>query len=192
MGNSEVGHLTIGSGRVLFQDFVRVNKAIEDGSFFENPALKSAFARGERTHLLGLVSHGGVHSHIDHVRALLRFAPEKTWLHAFTDGRDVSPHSAVHDLAELPTDTDLDRRGPLLRDGPRPALGADRSARSTRSSTAEVSTRTIRSTPCGAATSEGSRMSSSSPLSFPAGRGSIQHATARSSSTSGPTVPDKW
>ena len=104
MGNSEVGHLTIGSGRVLYQDFVRVNKAIEDGSFFENPALTAAFERGERTHLLGLVSYGGVHSHIDHVRALLRFAPEKTWLHAFTDGRDVSPHSAVNDLAELPTE----------------------------------------------------------------------------------------
>jgi 2,3-bisphosphoglycerate-independent phosphoglycerate mutase len=104
MGNSEVGHLTIGSGRVLFQDFVRVNSSIEDGSFFENPALNAAFERGERTHLLGLVSYGGVHSHIDHVRALLRFAPEKTWLHAFTDGRDVSPHSAVDDLAELPTE----------------------------------------------------------------------------------------
>jgi 2,3-bisphosphoglycerate-independent phosphoglycerate mutase len=104
MGNSEVGHLTIGSGRVLFQDLMRVNKAIEDGSFFENPVLKAAFARGERTHLLGLVSYGGVHSHIDHLRALLEFAPEKTWIHAFTDGRDVSPHSAVNDLAELPTD----------------------------------------------------------------------------------------
>jgi 2,3-bisphosphoglycerate-independent phosphoglycerate mutase len=102
MGNSEVGHLTIGSGRVLFQDLMRVNKSIEDGSFFENPALKSAFERGERVHLLGLVSHGGVHSHIDHVHALLRFAPEKTWIHAFTDGRDVSPHAAVNDLAELP------------------------------------------------------------------------------------------
>jgi 2,3-bisphosphoglycerate-independent phosphoglycerate mutase len=104
MGNSEVGHLTIGSGRVLFQDFMRVNKAIEDGSFFDNPVLKAAFARGERTHLLGLVSHGGVHSHIDHLRALLTFAPDKTWVHAFTDGRDVSPHSAVDDLAELPTE----------------------------------------------------------------------------------------
>ena len=104
MGNSEVGHLTIGSGRVLFQDLMRVNKSIEDGSFFQNPALVSAFERGESVHLLGLVSHGGVHSHIDHVKALLRFAPEKTWIHAFTDGRDVSPHSAVHDLAELPTD----------------------------------------------------------------------------------------
>jgi 2,3-bisphosphoglycerate-independent phosphoglycerate mutase len=104
MGNSEVGHLTIGSGRVLYQDLMRVNKAIEDGSFFENPALVSAFERGEQVHLLGLVSHGGVHSHIDHLQALLRFAPEKTWIHAFTDGRDVSPHAAVHDLAELPTD----------------------------------------------------------------------------------------
>jgi 2,3-bisphosphoglycerate-independent phosphoglycerate mutase len=104
MGNSEVGHLTIGSGRVLFQDLMRVNKAIEDGSFFGNPALLGAFERGERVHLLGLVSHGGVHSHIDHVQALLQFAPQKTWIHAFTDGRDVSPHSAVEDLAELPTD----------------------------------------------------------------------------------------
>src|SRR6266571_2406982 len=104
MGNSEVGHLTIGSGRVLFQDLMRVNRAIEDGSFFTNPALVSAFERGERVHLLGLVSYGGVHSHIDHVRALLRFAPEKTWLHAFTDGRDVSPHAAIKDLAELPLD----------------------------------------------------------------------------------------
>ena len=104
MGNSEVGHLTIGSGRVLHQGLMRVNKAIEDGSFFENPALVSAFERGDRVHLLGLVSHGGVHSHIDHLRALLRFAPEKTWIHAFTDGRDVSPHAAADDLATLPAD----------------------------------------------------------------------------------------
>ena len=104
MGNSEVGHLTIGSGRILFQDLVRVNRAIESGELFENAALRSAFERGENVHLLGLVSHGGVHSHIEHLQALLRFAPEKTWIHAFTDGRDVSPHSAVHDLAELPVD----------------------------------------------------------------------------------------
>jgi 2,3-bisphosphoglycerate-independent phosphoglycerate mutase len=102
MGNSEVGHLTIGSGRILYQDLMRVNTAIEDGSFFESPALQGAFERGNAVHLLGLVSHGGVHSHIDHLRALLKFAPEKTWIHAFTDGRDVSPHAAVHDLAELP------------------------------------------------------------------------------------------
>jgi 2,3-bisphosphoglycerate-independent phosphoglycerate mutase len=102
MGNSEVGHLTIGSGRILYQDLMRVNRAIEDGSFFENPVLRGAFERGRNVHLLGLVSYGGVHSHIDHLRALLTIAPEKTWIHAFTDGRDVSPHSAVHDLAELP------------------------------------------------------------------------------------------
>jgi len=104
MGNSEVGHLTIGAGRRLYQDLMRVNKAIEDGSFFENAALVSAFERGRSVHLLGLVSYGGVHSHIDHLRALLRFAPEKTWIHAFTDGRDVSPTSAADDLAELPVD----------------------------------------------------------------------------------------
>jgi 2,3-bisphosphoglycerate-independent phosphoglycerate mutase len=111
MGNSEVGHLTIGSGRVLFQDLMRVNVAIRDGSLFENPALVSAFERarerGGHVHLLGLVSYGGVHSHIDHLRALLELAErqemrDSTWIHAFTDGRDVSPHSAVRDLAELP------------------------------------------------------------------------------------------
>ena len=104
MGNSEVGHLTIGSGRILFQDLVRVNRAVETGELFENEVLRGVFERGENVHLLGLVSHGGVHSHIDHLQALLRFAPEKTWIHAFTDGRDVSPHSAVHDLAELPVE----------------------------------------------------------------------------------------
>jgi 2,3-bisphosphoglycerate-independent phosphoglycerate mutase len=104
MGNSEVGHMTIGSGRVLDQDLQRINRAIEDGSFFENPALKAAFAKGGDVHLLGLVSYGGVHSHLDHLKALLRFAPERTWIHAFTDGRDVSPTSAARDLAELPAD----------------------------------------------------------------------------------------
>jgi 2,3-bisphosphoglycerate-independent phosphoglycerate mutase len=104
MGNSEVGHLTIGSGRVLDQDLQRVNRAIADGSFFENPALKAAFDRGGDVHLLGLVSRGGVHSHLEHLQALLRFAPERTWIHAFTDGRDVSPHAAERDLAELPAE----------------------------------------------------------------------------------------
>jgi 2,3-bisphosphoglycerate-independent phosphoglycerate mutase len=113
MGNSEVGHLTIGSGRVLFQDLMRVNAAIDDGSFFENDALLGAFRRAcdrdGQVHLLGLVSRGGVHSHIDHLRALLELAASesmtpRTWIHAFTDGRDVSPHAAVTDLAELPRD----------------------------------------------------------------------------------------
>ncbi len=120
MGNSEVGHLTIGSGRVLDQDLQRINRSIADGSFFENPALKAAFAKGGDVHLLGLVSHGGVHSHIDHLKALLRFAPERTWIHAFTDGRDVSPHAAARDLAELPTDriaTVVGRYYAMDRDG---------------------------------------------------------------------------
>jgi len=111
MGNSEVGHLTIGSGRILFQDLMRVNQAIRDGSLFENAALLAAFERarerGGAVHLLGLVSKGGVHSHLDHLQALLELArrqgmEERTWVHAFTDGRDVSPHAAVSDLAELP------------------------------------------------------------------------------------------
>ena len=111
MGNSEVGHLTIGSGRVLDQDFQRVNRSVADGSLYENEKLVSAFRRarerGGNVHLLGLVSHGGVHSHIDHLRALLELGRredmlDRTWIHALTDGRDVSPHSAVNDLAELP------------------------------------------------------------------------------------------
>jgi 2,3-bisphosphoglycerate-independent phosphoglycerate mutase len=113
MGNSEVGHLTIGSGRILDQDLQRVNRAIADGTFFENEALVGAFRRarerGGNVHLLGLVSYGGVHSHIDHLRALLELArregmADRTSVHAFTDGRDVSPTSALHDLAELPLD----------------------------------------------------------------------------------------
>jgi len=111
MGNSEVGHLTIGSGRILLQDLARVNRAVEDGTLATNEALVSAFRRarerGGDVHLLGLVSYGGVHSHIEHLRALLALAEregmgERTWVHAFTDGRDVSPHAAAGDVAELP------------------------------------------------------------------------------------------
>ena len=110
MGNSEVGHLTIGAGRVVLQDLMRINRAIEDGSFFENESLRAAFARARErdanVHLLGLVSYGGVHSHMAHLRALLELArreemSERTFVHAFTDGRDVSPHAAQDDLAEL-------------------------------------------------------------------------------------------
>ena len=113
MGNSEVGHLTIGSGRILYQDLVRVTKAIEDGRLATNEALRGAFerarTRGGDVHLLGLVSRGGVHSHIDHLRALLELGRSermegRTWVHAFTDGRDVSPKASVTDLATLPAD----------------------------------------------------------------------------------------
>jgi 2,3-bisphosphoglycerate-independent phosphoglycerate mutase len=113
MGNSEVGHLTIGSGRILDQDLVRVGRAIEDGSFYDNDALVGAFRRarerGGAVHLLGLVSTGGVHSHIDHLRALLDLGRREglgdaTWIHAFSDGRDVSPKASVSDLATLPAD----------------------------------------------------------------------------------------
>jgi 2,3-bisphosphoglycerate-independent phosphoglycerate mutase len=111
MGNSEVGHLTIGSGRVLLQDLVRVSGAVEDGSLLSNEALLGAFRRAKErdadVHLLGLVSRGGVHSHLNHLLALLELAKcagleERTWVHAFTDGRDVSPYAAVDDLARLP------------------------------------------------------------------------------------------
>jgi 2,3-bisphosphoglycerate-independent phosphoglycerate mutase len=110
MGNSEVGHLTIGSGRVIFQDLMRVNRAIDSGELYQSPALLGAFRRarerGGNVHLLGLVSTGGVHSHVDHLRALLELArregmADRTYVHAFTDGRDVSPTSARADLAGL-------------------------------------------------------------------------------------------
>jgi 2,3-bisphosphoglycerate-independent phosphoglycerate mutase len=129
MGNSEVGHLTIGSGRVLDQDLQRVNRAVASGALLENPALVGAFerarARGGQVHLLGLVSYGGVHSHIDHVRALFELArrqgmEERAWIHPFTDGRDVSPTSAARDLAELPADriaTVVGRYYAMDRDG---------------------------------------------------------------------------
>ncbi|MGI9659766.1 MAG: 2,3-bisphosphoglycerate-independent phosphoglycerate mutase [Gaiellaceae bacterium] len=110
MGNSEVGHLTIGAGRRIYQDLVRVNNAIDEGSLFRNDslvaALERAAQRGGNVHLIGLVSYGGVHSHIDHIRALAELArgqgfESTTYLHAFTDGRDVSPTAAGDDLAEL-------------------------------------------------------------------------------------------
>jgi len=111
MGNSEVGHLTIGSGRILKQSLQRLNDDVESGALLENTVLKAAFQRAKKrcgnVHLLGLVSYGGVHSHIDHLRALLEMAKqqgmyEQTFVDAFTDGRDVSPNAAVKDIAELP------------------------------------------------------------------------------------------
>ena len=100
-GNSQVGHTNIGAGRVVFQDLPRITRAIEDGTFFQNEAYLSAMAAcretGAALHLMGLLSDGGVHSHITHLYALLRMAKaqgvERVWIHAFLDGRDVPPTS---------------------------------------------------------------------------------------------------
>ncbi len=97
MGNSEVGHLNLGAGRIVYQDLTRINQAIAQGELERNATAQSAFAtaRGHRLHLLGLVSDGGVHSHYDHLIALANAAHEagvnKIFVHAFTDGRDTSP-----------------------------------------------------------------------------------------------------
>ena len=104
MGNSEVGHLNLGAGAVVKQDLLRIDEAIEDGSFFENETLRAA-CDTKRLHLLGLVSDGGVHSSLDHLKALIELArrqdvPEVI-VHAFTDGRDTAPDSGVRHLAEV-------------------------------------------------------------------------------------------
>ncbi len=107
MGNSEVGHTNIGAGRVVFQDLPRITKTIRDGSFFENPAYNHAMdaclEKGTALHLMGLLSDGGVHSHLDHLFALLEMAKrkglEKVYIHAFLDGRDVSPTSGADFVA---------------------------------------------------------------------------------------------
>lgn len=108
MGNSEVGHMTIGSGNILLQDLVRIDDAIESGSFFHNPSLLDAISEAKRTarplHLLGLVSDGGVHSHIRHCIALIQLCQQHNvvpMLHMITDGRDTSPKSALKYLDTL-------------------------------------------------------------------------------------------
>ena len=108
MGNSEVGHTNIGAGRVVFQDLPRITKAIADGDFFTNPAYQHAMdackEKGTALHLMGLLSDGGVHSHIQHLFALLKLARDKglerVYIHAFLDGRDVSPTSGVEFVAQ--------------------------------------------------------------------------------------------
>lgn len=103
MGNSEVGHTNIGAGRVVYQDLPRISNAVADGSFFENPAYKSAMDEcvrtGARLHLMGLLSDGGVHSHINHLFALLEMAKRRgvkeVYVHALLDGRDVAPTSGA-------------------------------------------------------------------------------------------------
>ncbi len=108
-GNSEVGHLNIGAGRIVYQDIVRIDLSIEDGSFFRNKilveAIETAKTNGSKLHLMGLVSDGGVHSHINHLKALLQLAKQhdldRVYVHAFMDGRDTSPTAGagyIHDL----------------------------------------------------------------------------------------------
>ena len=108
MGNSEVGHTNIGGGRVVFQDLPRISRAIETGEFFKNPAYNKAMddclAKGSSLHLYGLLSNGGVHSTVEHLWALLKMAKDKgltrVYIHAFLDGRDVSPTSGKGFVAE--------------------------------------------------------------------------------------------
>ena len=109
MGNSEVGHLNIGAGRIVYQDLVKINRAIKSGSILENPEVKSAFeyakAHGCGMHFMGLTSNGGVHSSLDHVFALCDIAKhyelDKVWLHCFMDGRDTDPRSGKGFIEEL-------------------------------------------------------------------------------------------
>src|ERR1700728_3829363 len=110
MGNSEVGHLNLGAGRIVYQDLTRINKAIKDGELKSNPVLQEAFskARGHRLHFLGLVSDGGVHSHQDHLIALCDAAKAAgctdLMVHAITDGRDTSPKGGAAYVNKLESD----------------------------------------------------------------------------------------
>jgi 2,3-bisphosphoglycerate-independent phosphoglycerate mutase len=107
MGNSEVGHTNLGAGRVVYQDLVRINRAIESGELFHDPALKKAMAAAKPSalHLLGLVSDGGVHSSQEHLHALVEMARregvKRVFVHVFTDGRDTSPSSGVRFVQRL-------------------------------------------------------------------------------------------
>ena len=109
MGNSEVGHLNLGAGRIVYQDFTRITQAVADGSFADNPVLiagvDAAVAAGGAVHVLGLTSPGGVHSHEDHIHAMVRFAAARgatrVRVHAILDGRDMPPRSAAPSLARL-------------------------------------------------------------------------------------------
>ena len=109
MGNSEVGHMNLGAGRVVYQDFTRITKSIRDGDFFANPvicaAVDKAVQAGKAVHILGLLSPGGVHSHEDHLHAMVDLAVQRgagaVFVHAFLDGRDTPPRSAEPSLSAL-------------------------------------------------------------------------------------------
>ena len=104
MGNSEVGHMTIGSGRILYQDLVKISLALEDGSIEDNKPLNDTISKSDRVHLIGLLSDGGVHSHISHTIGLAQLIEKKgkkVFLHLITDGRDVSPSSAMEYIKQI-------------------------------------------------------------------------------------------
>ena len=109
MGNSEVGHLNLGAGRTVYQDYARINKAIQDGSFMENVAFSEAMASAVENdsalHLIGLLSDGGVHSHIKHLYSLINMAlargVKNVFIHALMDGRDTTPHSGINYIRDL-------------------------------------------------------------------------------------------
>ena len=109
MGNSEVGHLNIGAGRIVYQDLLRINNAIEDGSFFKNPqllkAIQTATNNKSAIHLMGLVSEGGVHSSLDHLLSLCSFLKEnfsgRVYIHGFSDGRDCGPTTGIESFEKL-------------------------------------------------------------------------------------------
>lgn len=110
MGNSEVGHMTIGSGRILYQNLVKVDKAIENDTLKDNKALKNLLDKCETIHILGLYSDGGVHSHCSHIDAVAQIAKnkgKKVYIHAFSDGRDVSPISGLEFIKNLEQNFDI-------------------------------------------------------------------------------------
>ena len=139
MGNSEVGHLNIGAGRIVYQSLTRINKSIREADFFKNEVLLNAIShakeQGSALHLMGLLSDGGVHSHYEHMFALLKLAKlngiQKVFVHVFLDGRDVGPQSALDYLEKTETvmnDIGVGKiasvSGSILRDGPGQALGS--------------------------------------------------------------------
>lgn len=121
MGNSEVGHVNLGSGRVVYQDFTRITKAISDGDFFENPVLKQAVDKAtsqhKAVHIMGLLSDGGVHSHQDHILAMIKLAERQgataIYVHAFLDGRDTPPRSAKSSLEKIQAHFDSSGSGQI-------------------------------------------------------------------------------
>jgi len=136
MGNSEVGHMNLGAGRIVYQELTRIGKAIEDGSFARNPALlggvEKAGKAGGCVHILGLLSPGGVHSHEDHLLATLELAltngADEVAVHAFLDGRDVAPRSAADSIARLEAAVAKDDRARIASIGGR-YFGMDRDQR---------------------------------------------------------------